>query len=159
VTATRQVGSCKVTHGTWSAASVTAGAIFLSKNTTYPPTAFTTTTASNTTLTTSGDYTTAPAVLAGDVISGTGIIGGTYVVSVESATSLTMSEAATDATAGARTFTRPVEVPGHMITAKVTNSVSAVTQTGARIRTTISPGHIDITTVSGDAGWFSVYYV
>ena len=158
MTGTRQVGSCKVTHGTWDATSVTAGVIYLSKSTTYPPTAFTTTTAASTTLTTSGDFTAAPAVLPGDVISGTGIIAGTYVASVESATSLTISQVATDSSAASRTVTRPVVVPGQVITAKVTNSVSATTMTGARIRTTISPGHIDLTCVSNDAGWWSVWY-
>lgn len=116
--------------------------------------ALTTTTAANTTLTTSGSYTTS-GIAPGDLISGTGISAGTYVVSVESATSLTMNQAATDSTANSRTFTKVSSPVKSIITAKVVSSTSAVTMTACRVRSINNS--ISLTCVSDDAGWWSVY--
>jgi hypothetical protein len=43
----------------------------------------------------------------GDLVTGTGIVAGTAVASIQSATSLTLSQAATDSTTNSRTFARP----------------------------------------------------
>lgn len=73
------------------------------------PSALTTVTASNTTLTSAALF---GSIKPGMHITGTGIPANTHVISVESTSSLTMSQAATDATSNSRTFSDTGEVSG-----------------------------------------------
>jgi len=155
VTGTKQLGSCQMIHGTWDATGVTAGVIVFGGLKNPPTVALTTTTATSTTLTTSGSYTTSD-VQEGDAITGTGIIGGTTVASIESATSLTMSQAAVDGSAASRTFTRISRgaKTGNAITARVVSSTSSTTMTASLL---VSKSNLlGLTCLSNDAGYWSV---
>ncbi len=154
VTGIKQLGQCKLMYGTWDAASVAVGNITLDGLRNPPSAALTTTTATNTTLTTSGSFTTA-LIQEGDLVIGTGITAGTWVASVESATSLTLNQAATDGSAASRTFTR-VKGPQHaLITAKAVSSVSSTTMTGMKL--IAKNNTIALTPVQDDAGYWSAY--
>lgn len=73
------------------------------------PSALTTVTAASTTLTSAALF---GSITRGMHITGTGIPANTYVISVESTSSLTMSQAATDSTSNTRTFSDTGEVSG-----------------------------------------------
>jgi len=157
VTGSKQLGegTCKLIYGTWDATGVTDGVIVFGGSKNPPTVALTTTTAASTTLTTSGSYTTSD-VQEGDAVTGTGIVGGTTVASVESATSLTLTTAATDSSAASRTFTRISRgaKTHNPITARVVSSVSSTTMTGSRLIG--KSDAIGLVCVSGDAGYWSV---
>lgn len=154
VTGTKMYGSgARMVYGTWDATAVALGTIAASGKRDSATVDLTTTTSTDTTLTTSGSYTTS-AIRVGDMISGTGLPAGTYVASIESATSLTMSDASAEGSAATRNFTRLRSPTFAPITAKVVSSVSAVTMTGAKLITVNNT--VALTCVSGDAGYWSV---
>ena len=152
---TRSVGGAHVQYGTWSAASATVGVIPFCSKRDSAEISLTTTSTTSATITTSGSYATS-GIAVGDVITGAEIVNGTYVESIESATSLTMSKAST-ASGGAlaRTFMRLSTPTNSIITAKVISSTSAVTMTAARVRSVNNT--ISLTCVSDDAGYWSVW--
>lgn len=150
ITGTKQLGGAQLIYGTWDGTAVTEGNIVFAGQ--RGAVALTTTTATNTTLTTSGSYVTS-GVSPGDIVTGTGIPVGTFVASVESATSLTLNQAATDATATSRTFTRLIPGIRSIINAKAISSTSATTMTACKVT---ANNALALNFASGDAGWWSV---